>query len=566
MQRIDFFALERVVQDRLVAAARGGYSPKLLGAAPLPLRLASLQVVAAAGASFVLLFAPLVGWGSLGSSLGRQGFVFFALYALAASTLAAVGAIVAVRMHARATAPVAPGVYMFPGVLIEADGDELRCHRLAHLQELSVVGALVRLRYAHASLSFSCDDAQSAEAMAAELTNARALLASGKLEPELSDPLTAPKFASPVGPVGAHHRTASFWRGLGLGLAIAMGIGCSLLLWWGRNYQSDEAMYAAARAQDTQPAYEAYLVSGQRHADEVRTLDLPRVSTVRAESLQFKIASAKVAGDAPKLRSLIARGGTPQGLHAPLQCTATAADPDPCAPLLVASALSEIADERIRVHIAPAPKSDPAEAVTWAGLIRRATMMGGALRVSVSHGRIDHVALARSDKYLGQSTLFMGEVSRLSKHFDELDEIARDARDQEALIKALRLRFEPIELQVLGGASEPSDAGRLEIKRTNAWSGRVYSARSPRGVFLGMTYGFELHLQAGGSAPFVRKVTQMVGVETPWMAGASNDPTDTNARAIAEYVYSEQSALATSRAYGSLLASLVPHRTPLAVP
>ncbi len=567
MKRIDFFTLERVVQDRLVAASRGGYSPRLVASAPLPLRAAPQHVALGAVSALTLFVLPLVGWGALGSAWGRQPWWLSPVYALACVVLGLLGAWIASRMHARTTAPVAPGLYVFPGVVIEADGSTLCCHALADLNRVAVQQALLTLHYTNnVRLGVVHADVKSALATEQSLREAQQQWSEGRLLAEASDPLTAPKFASPVGPVGAHHRAASFWSGPGWALACGGGVFLSALLWWARNYQSDEAMYAAARAKDTQAAYEAYLVSGVRHAAEVRALDLPRVSATAGASLDMLIQNAKTKGDAAALRSLLAQvgGGHGVALRSPANCAPTPLQPDPCAPLLVASALSEIADKRISTHLSNMPKADSAAIGMWAQILRAATMTGGALRVNVVHARVDSVALSRSDKYLARSTFYVGDVSRLSKHFDDEDEARRDTGDVAELVRALNSKFGPDELRlVAGGSAEPSDVGLLEVRRVSTWSGRVYSSRLPRGVFLGMTYGYELRLQAAGAAqPWARKLTQMVGVDQEWMGGASRDAADTTAKAIADHVYEMQSKLASTKAYAQLLAPLAPLAAP----
>lgn len=564
MRRLNFFALERVVQDRVVAATRGGYSPPLLAASPLPLRLAG-WVVACAGAGLLcLLLLPWLGWGVLGSAFGLHAVWTLGLYIPAALGLGFLGLHLAARIHDRARAPMAAGVYAFPGTVLQADGSELCAHALAELRDAQAQGGLVTLRYASTTLRMHLPDEGAAQALVAALLEAQQLAAQGKLAPESSDPLVAPKFASPVGPVGGHRRTASFWQGAGLVLGLVCAAVAGVALWWGRNYQSDEAMYARARAADSVAAYQAYVASGSRHVPEVRALDLPRVTGSAGVSLDARIAEAKRNADAAALRAMLPAGvGVDALAGPPAHCMATGAHADPCAPYLVVAALNEVANQRIAARLVAGPKADAAELGAWAQVLRRATLTGGALRVQTTHARVDGTALARSDKYLAHSTLYMGEVSRLSKHFDESDEVERDARDAAALVAELSAAFPATELQVLGGSPSPGDAGLLEVRRSSTWSGRVFSSKSPRGVFLGMTYQFEIKLQAvgGAVAPFARKVSQMVGVESRWMAGESLPASDVNAKSIADLVYFTQSQLAAQKARAVFLAPVGRHST-----
>lgn len=560
MRRLDLYALDRVVQDRIVASARGGYSPPLIAAAPTPVRVPPWWVLGGALGAMLLVVLPVLGWGSLGSSLGRQGALFLLVYILAASGVTLLSCRVAARIHARATSPVRPGLYLFPGTALEVDGAELRAFPATELSRAAAQGALVLLHYGQQTLRFAAGDANRAQEIVAELLSARDKILSGQLLPEASDPLQSPKFASPVGPVAAHARVSSFWDNAGLGIAALLGLLFGTILWWGRNTQSDESMYAKARTLNTKDAYEAYLVSGTAHADEVRGIDLPRVSAARAESLEARIEKAKTAGDAAALRALGAELGAPLlTLTHPVDCKAAPGKPDPCAPFLVAAALASIGDANAASSVFARPKGDLAEAAAWSRIFRAAALTGGVLRLDVTHGKPDGAQLARADKYLTKSTSYAGEVSRVSKHFDEASEVERDARDFAAIKAAFEARVPPDRLRLAASTETAApDAGRLEVTRTTVWSGRVYTSKTPRGVFLGMTYTYELKLTPRGEAkPFVRKAQAIIGVDNAWMSGPGSD---SGPKAVSDFVYAEQSMKAVAKASDDFFAVLAPSK------
>jgi hypothetical protein len=293
LRKVDFYRLPRPVQDRFSASTRrtAPPAPLLFRAAPRTTAWASL------GASAVLaLVATLLlraGSGDVTSALALHGVKMLAVdvVLLGAAAYGVVHAMAILRTLD--TSPYRPGMYLFPGCVVDATTAQLRVWSVADADAIEVVSTPapgLALRMPGSARVFvpatSLEEAQRAEAALAaskpDLTRAVAE-ENPHLLAEL-DPLQGSAMSSPIGPTESMRYLVPLWIRFDWVLAGAIGLALGLVLGEARNSVSDAAMYRTITAAATTEAYEQYLAQGGRHSDEVHDVLLPRAALAEAET------------------------------------------------------------------------------------------------------------------------------------------------------------------------------------------------------------------------------------------------------------------------------------------
>lgn len=309
MKRIDFFRLERPVQERFVDATRGQGvpTPLLIGSDPVP--VAAIGWAALSALLVVLwIWVMRLGYGKLESSMALQPAALLLLH-VALPALAVLSAFRArSSLRARLRLPFPPKVYLFPIGVVDARTASVAVHGWDDFDSLSLRSRSVKLSFRNGTFSFPIAEAQHGSELERRIEEYRQKLPGGQLSDQelvLLDPLRDNGFRNPFSPAESMRppkpKRLPLWPIAAALGAIALGVG----VWAIRNSLGEQAIYAEARQRDTAEGYRAYLERGGKQSD-VRELLLPRaelravVATGKVEAIEAYMAShpnSKIASE-----------------------------------------------------------------------------------------------------------------------------------------------------------------------------------------------------------------------------------------------------------------------------
>jgi hypothetical protein len=279
MKRIDFFRLERPVQERFVDASlgQGMPTPLLVGSAPLPL---SAIGWAALSALLVVLWIWVIrlGYGKLDSSLALQPPAFLILHLSLPALAVLAGFRGRSSLRARWRLPFPPKVYLFPIGVVDARTAAIAVYGWDDLESVRVRGSSVRVSFRGGSFTFPLAEPQQGAELERRIQEYKQQLAGGQLSDHdlvLLDPLRDNGFRNPFSPAESMRppkpKRLPLWP-----IAAALGaIGLGVGVWAIRNSLGEHAIYAEARQRDSADAYRAYVARGGTQR-EVSELLLPR--------------------------------------------------------------------------------------------------------------------------------------------------------------------------------------------------------------------------------------------------------------------------------------------------
>jgi hypothetical protein len=509
MQIVDFFNLERSLQDRFVEAANGAVAPT-----PLAFRSArprtgvlgwwAICLVATVG-SIALLG---LGFGSLESSLAILGLP----WAIVLGVLVALAVFAALRAlaldHDRDSLPYRAGAYVFPIGVVDAQTEVVRVYRFPELADVSRRDKRVTLRFESASFEFETSDPALAEQLVALVEQHRHRV-SGEFGPPSSrelaglDPLADTGFKSPFTPSEPRRKSTPRWLRFGWLEAVLAGAILGPLSWMGRNYLSEERIYAHARSQNTTGAYRAYLARGGARAD-VRDELLPRA----------ELDEAIAKGNVDALEAFIARGAHPK-IEAQVQAALKKA---------LLAELSDVAATGSLGKLEAFAKAQPHRRLIESELgLKRAELfqkaarsfaavaqpstpglvgaIGRLLFYAQKHGPEARIVFRRreaesskdAETQLQKSAYFMGPEALPSRYFRAEDWAPREADVGRELEERLNREFPPEILRFKlapaiedDGTDVPKlDQPTLLITHRTEMSG-AFMSKKPRGAFVGL--------------------------------------------------------------------------------
>lgn len=512
MPDVDFYKLERAVQDRFADATRGIGVPAPLVRIP-PSRSRQFGWFAAAavflGASFI---AITTGYGNLQHRYAISPHSMLVVYAvlLAAATFALLRAL-SVR-HALRSRPYLPGLYLFPACLVDARSQPMRVFRHADMQAVEVLEPAGDLRVSVKGASafvFPLGDVARARDAKTKLQEARsvyehALATENRREHALLDPLIDSGFASPFSSKMPMPRRIPGWQRLAPALAIAAGIALSAGIFVMRNRLSEKRLFEKAKRENSVAAYRAYLQRGGPRTI-VRDIFLPRAelkaaaATGKVEALERYIKTHPKSKIQPEIDVAV---------HTTLDAELKAAKETG-----TIRALRDFAERRKKYDFI---KGEVAEATS--GLYQKA-FDDFAAQANTDHGdvlpffqrllayartktRVLHVVFIRrypesvrmADTQVRSSAYFMGQVSVPSQYFQGSYAEARESKYGSIIIDRLQKLFSKEILDVekdptitdaesdnLPAVTEPT----LFIEHTPNMAGGYMNTR-PRGVYVGV--------------------------------------------------------------------------------
>lgn len=295
MQIIDFFNLERSLQDRFVEAASGSVPPTPLAFA----RARPRPLVLAWWAGCVVSAALAIGSLALGFGSLESGYAILSVtWAVVISAFIALSVFSALRAlaidHDRDSLPYRAGAYVFPIGVVDAQSQVVRVYRFPELTDVQRREKRVSLTFeGGAHFEFETADVALAEQLV-QLVEQHRQRVSGPSGPpsnrELAglDPLADTGFKSPFTPSEPRRKSSPRWLRFGWLEAVVAGAVLGPLAWYGRNFVSEERLYTAARHLGTIDGFRAYLARGGVRSD-VKDVLLPQAE------LQQAIARGSVA-------------------------------------------------------------------------------------------------------------------------------------------------------------------------------------------------------------------------------------------------------------------------------
>lgn len=300
MRKLHFYSLPRSLQDRFIESARGA-------AVPAPLLVRRIRnrdhlIWLGAGAGVAAAWALFVGYGfgDLDHSLALTSPGWLAMHAaFAAAVIACLLRGHAVRWEAQRT-PYPEGAYLFPAVLIEARRGDLIEHDLSKATDVSVQGSHLRIAVNGNGFTFEAASPELAErgrttVEASREQWARLQKEDSALEKARLSPLVDSGVPNPLAPT-TPLASQRFLKPVAFALLTVISAAMlSWAVWWWRNELSEKSLYAAAAAQNSVEAYQAYLARGGKRPEVVDVL-LPRA----------RLAVAREVGTIDAIRQYIA--------------------------------------------------------------------------------------------------------------------------------------------------------------------------------------------------------------------------------------------------------------------
>jgi len=531
VEKIDFFQLERPIQERFVEATRGAAAPAPLALAPLGhdrrfLTWLLTGVVALIAAVLLLRW----GFGDLAHRYalvpGLFGVAYGALFALGA--LGFLGA--AARYRGARAVPYRPALYLFPVGVIDARAPQFSVARVSEQSQVSVdvERRCLRVVIEGHVFQFPTTDLALAEQAARAIEQVRERLAetgpdSTTREQALIDPLVDNGFKNPFAPTDAMRKQSPLWVKLWVPIALALGAALGFAALHTRNTLSEARLYAAARGADSVEAYRAYLARGGSNGD-VTSLLLPRAELRRAQqqgtvsaieafasthphtaiqgevdtalhqALMQELASAQAVGTLNALRDFATRYAQYPFLAADLERAVNAR---------IDAALQKLRPQLATNQTKLLPFFDR--------LLHYAAKHGPDLEVRFQRKPTE--TLEKAEKALRQNAYFTGEKALPGQYFDAAHDAPREAQVIANLVEVLTQKLpsdlvRPRAATTLTDTEDPKlQVPTLLIAYHNEMSG-AFMSRKPRfalsGVGLLSRVSFEI---PGDAAPLTFKVT-----------------------------------------------------------
>ncbi len=296
------------------------------------------------------------------------------------------------------------------------------------------------------------------------------------------------------------------WAWLG---ALVLAPILSTPVWFLWNMASDEAMFSKAKTQDTTYAYEHYLYTGERHADEVRTTFLPKAALKEAIAKGSVTALREVLKKYPKS---VIEADAKKAIHTLFEKTrkdfhdqASTSDPRllPFMDKLIDNLEKTDANKvEVRFH---SPSSASLEAVDTLLKLRAGDPDGDGSVIPVAPHFSDKDCISRESVIVsrlgdGFSAIFPADIMTLSNG-DRLSD--KDAEEPLLLGSAAKAVKKP------GAKNAPPPpkpkvdmtgltAPTIDIRYRVGWAGDIYSETTGTRKFVGIVVQFHVAMVIPG--------------------------------------------------------------------
>jgi len=455
MDRVDFWALQRSIQERFVASTESAAAPAPLAIRPLAHDTRQIGwLLLGLGGLIGAVVSLRLGFGDLNSRYALTPFWFSAVHA-GLFALSALGFLrVAARHVAAHAVPYRPALYLFPIGVIDARAPLFSVHRVNEQATAQADSArrCLRVGLDGATFEFPAADPARAEAAARTILELRDRLASSgpdssAREQSLVDPLVDNGFKNPFSPPESLRKALPAWVRIWPLLALVLGVLLGGAAWRARNGLSEARLYAAARAADRSETYRVYLERGGKNPD-VEALLLPRTE-LRDVVQQGSVTALEQFLDAhpnsqikPEIDSALQQALLKELAAAQAVGTLSALK-DFGARYARYPSLAPAIDNAVNARIAAALEQlKPALAPNQSHLM---PFMERLLRYTSKHGPAVLVrfqlkpseTLEKEEKALRQSAYLGGEKALPGQYFDAAHEAPRESVVATALIAAL---------------------------------------------------------------------------------------------------------------------------------
>lgn len=287
MKRTPFYTLKRPLQERFIAATKGHTVPAPIAAQPLKSNFPWLWATGSVASLVAFAVTLSAGYGKLESSLALVPSWMIVVYGLllAIAIWCAIQAWAQHQRHQRS--PFTFGVYLFPGVLMDARTPTLESYPLTDATTVSAEGASLVLRTEGKVFTFDCDSSDEARQLVEQTQDAVREAGAGA-EWHRFDPLAEPRYSSPFTSRERLGPFAPLWIKLSPVIAVVVAAIVAPAAGAVRNSLSERRMYAVAVERNTPADYRVYL-------ERVGTTKRPEVLEMRLPTAELHELQA--AGD-----------------------------------------------------------------------------------------------------------------------------------------------------------------------------------------------------------------------------------------------------------------------------
>jgi hypothetical protein len=521
MQRIDFYKLERPIQERFVASAKGSSPPAPLASHRESVPRGVLLWGAIGVAALVALFwLGSVGYGDLRSSVALQPRGLLAGYA-GLGLLAVFAGIRAAALYLRAEAmPFPRAVFLFPSGLIDTRAREIVVRPLSELTKADVGSKSLAVRF-NDGFAFKFRLADNARPVELERLlgeygarfNPDAAPVSNR-EIAAYDPLKDNGFSNPFSPTEAMKPPKLKFQILGPLVALLVGPAIGYGVFSARNHLAEEALYREARAENTKDAYVEYVARGGQRPEIVGIL-LPRseleaiVKKADLAALESYAAPRRKSEIWPEIETALGKALAAElervkklGTRAALREFETKYGKHE----VIAPALERaIADHRVRAlsKFAEVAKPNPDVLDFFKRLLVYADKHGPKFELKFKRKLADTVT--RTENRLRKSIFYGGEASLPSQYFDAKRSEGREATIAKTLLGQFARAFpaDTLSLEPSGVLEDASDelpkvqVPTLLFAHRTEMSGEYLSAE-PRAAYTGVGFLCRVSLQIPG--------------------------------------------------------------------
>lgn len=510
MQVLDFFNLERSLQDRFVEAASGSVPP-----APLAFKAARPSSAVLGWWALCLIVTVSViallgfGLGSLDSSLAILG-VPWAVVVAALVALACFAALRALSLdHARDSLPYRAGYYVFPIGVVDAQTQVVRVHRFTELRDVSRRDKRVTLIFEGTRFEFETADPELAERLVQTVEQNRQRVSGASGPPssrELAalDPLADTGFKSPFTPTEPLRQSTPRWLRFGWLEALLVGAVLGPLLWKGRNFLSEERLYAAARGLNTTTALRQYLARGGTRRDVSEEL-LPRAQLHEAiaqrsvRALEDFLASDKHPSVESEARAALKQAllfelndVAAKGSLSELDAFERAQPHHELIQKEIELKRAELYQKAARAFTAAAQPATPGLVGFFGRLLFYAQKHGPEVQLAFRRRMADP---SNVEAALAKSTYFMGPDELPSRYFRAEDWERRESQYGQELAARLNREFPPDILHFVLAPPLADDGSEIPkvtkptllVTHSSQMSG-AFMSKKPRGAFVGIGF------------------------------------------------------------------------------
>ncbi|MBN1606385.1 MAG: hypothetical protein JW940_07110 [Polyangiaceae bacterium] len=522
MHEIEFFQLQRSVQDRLIRATRGEV-PVPLMVAPTPLRAPRAWTALGTAALLAAVVVGALGFGSLHSTLAIQPATWVAGYS-GPLALGVFCILMAFALRQRSAAmPFRPWIFFFPCGVIDARKSCLRIHSLDEFEGIDTTqgSSVVQARFSGGvRFAFDVGDPAKVEKAVAAIGEAQRLWQASatperQRERTLLDPLMDTGFTSPFSPTAPRVPPRRVRVPLLLGIGLLAGAVVGSAAWAARNRLSARRMYDAALQLNSPQAYRAYLAHGGKVAAVPEVL-LPRAELRVAQKAGTVEAMDRYVLDHPRSKiqvevDAVYRVALLAALEKAKQLGSLSALVDlekghPGSTLIkpeLEAAKTAVFQKVLDAFQEASPSASPQVVTTFTELLRYARRNGPKVEVRFKRKLPSNVT--QLEKAIRMSRSFTGDEMMPLPYFDTAHGEERERWVSEQLLPRLQQAFPKDVLDFQAGPRIADDQELGEVKvptlyiERNVTLSGAFPSLAPRGVFAGVGTNYRVELYIPGA-------------------------------------------------------------------